>query len=229
MNNRELILLCTLNSALELTPETPRLSAEQVNTLAGKLDFDPQETLHLVNELKEAELVELHWPGQVSITGKGTSALRPSQPSVSLGSNAVYVGPGAQIGAGSAIGANAMAAGATRIQVEQALETSRVIADIIAAQQHLIRQQATLPTEAGDHAKALATEADAIRQEIQKPEVNKHTVEQRLDKAKGILEKLGGLTTAAASLKPALDVLHKSFEWLTAHLRSMGNWPSITL
>ena len=110
MNAREFLLLRTLNSALELALISDELSAEQVNGLAQKLGFESQETLRLVEGLKRQDLVELHWGGKVSITGKGKSALNPAEstPQVYLGKGATYVGPGAQVGAGAAVGQNAM-------------------------------------------------------------------------------------------------------------------------
>ena len=230
MNAREFLLLRTLNSALELALISDELSAEQVNGLAQKLGFESQETLRLVEGLKRQDLVELHWGGKVSITGRGKSTLSPAESAsqVYLGKGATYVGPGAQVCAGAAVGQNAMGAGAVKIQDLQ-LERSVVLADLIAAHQHLVNARATLPPEAREASQRLADETDAIQQQVRSPTSDKQTVEKRLDRAKVILDKLAGITTATTALGPALQLLSRSFDWLKAHLGSIGSWPSITL
>jgi hypothetical protein len=223
MNDRQSLLLRTINSALELTPNNDKLLADQVNGLAEQLGFAPEQTLQMVEELREAGLVELHWPGNISITSQGRSALSPPRTGadhIELAPYAIYIGANAQIGRDAAIGPNAMAASAVRIEGGQPSEIARVMADLVAARQHLISGQTTLPADAQKITQQLAEEANGIQTAIGEPALNKQSVEERLDRAKIILEKLGGLTAAASTLKPALTVLHRSFDWLNGYLQS---------
>jgi hypothetical protein len=219
MEENRLLLLQTLNSAQELSPSADQLSAEQVNRLAEKLGLNPQETLRVLEDFRQQHLVELRW-GKVSITSEGKSALRPSgsgTPAVHLEKGAVYLGAGAQIGAGAAIGKKARGR-ATITRGDLPPEAMAMIANLIAAQQHLISAATTLPAEVREDASKLADETDAIQHALQNPGAGKPGLEQRLDRAKGLLDKLGGITTAAAALGPALNLLKPVFAWVSTLL-----------
>ncbi|HKV91297.1 MAG TPA: hypothetical protein VJW20_01980 [Candidatus Angelobacter sp.] len=226
MNAQEMLLLRSLNSALELKPSTNTLLADEVNGLGATIGLNGAETLHLIEALKEAGFLELNWPGRISVTRKGRSALNQANTSgdqISLGPGAVYV-KNSQIGAGAAVGSNAMAAGAVKIARERPpVHLEHTIAELIAAHQHLVREHSMLPPSAQDLAQQLTEETYSIQQEMRNPTPDKISVEQRLDRAKGFLEKLGGVAAAAATLKPALEFLHRSFDWLTNYLRSIGS------
>src|SRR5215472_14734294 len=117
MNERQARLLRCISSALEFNPGTDKLVADEVNALGGRLGLTPQEVLHLVEELKMAHLVEVHWPGNVSITSKGRSALSPSKATsvhVNVGPGGMYFGNNARIGPGAVVGQEAMGPGAVR-------------------------------------------------------------------------------------------------------------------
>jgi hypothetical protein len=235
MNPMELFLLQTMDFALDLS-QGSQLSAPQINELALKCGIDAPETLRLVEDLASLGFVQQHWGGGVSVTAKGRSALNPESPqegNVTIGNNSTYVAPNVTIGAGAAIGNEAMAAGAVRIHgnaqqndlVQAHRELIRVLSQMVAAQQILAEAISKIPEEAREPAKELARETEIVQQELRKPAPDKSGLERRLEKAKGILVTLGGITSAAAQLRPALDLLTRSFDWLRVHLSSMGSLP----
>jgi len=224
MNERQILLLQTINSALEFKSGIDQLFPDEVNCLGARLGFEPQQILQLVENLQQAKLLELDWLGKVSITNKGKSALRSRESSathVNVEAGGVYIGPNAQIGSGAAVGPNAMAAGALRIEQQPPLDLTAIVGGLVAAHQNLIHEQSSLPAEAQLAAQQLAQETNSIRQEMQNPAINRTSVEQRLDRAKSILEKLGGITAAATSLKPVLEFLRHSFNRLATYLQNI--------
>ena len=222
-SSNQLLFLQTLDVAQGLSANPSRLSADQVNSLAQTFGLENSDTLRIVEDLKREGFVELHWGGELSVTSAGKQALRSAHPSqVYVGDNAVYVGPGAQVGSGAALGTNAMAAGAVRFDGVDRLEVMETIARLIAAQQQLATIGEKLPPETQTMTKHLVQETSAIQQELRKPSPSKSDIESRLAKAKGVLEQLVGITTAASGLQPTLQFLNTSFRWLTAHLGSIG-------
>lgn len=226
------LLLRALNSALDLKRSADRLSAEEVNDLASKLGFEEQETVHIVEEFGREGLLQIHWGGAVSVTAKGRSVLNRrhlSQPHITLGAGAVYIGSGAHVGEGAAVGGGAMAKGATKIQTDAQVGLSEVISELVAVRQHLSNSLKTLPLDAQLASRELADIASHVQNELLTPISTKAALEANLDKATRIIEKLGSMSVAAAKLKPALDMLHRAFGWLSSHLGSIGTWPFIIL
>src|SRR5580704_3579013 len=99
--NQKTVLLATIEAALEIRSQAGPLLAQEVNRLGRQLGLSNEHTCDLVRQLSAEGKLNLEWGGAVKSGCPETAA-----PSVYLGANATYVGPGAQV-QNSAVGAGA--------------------------------------------------------------------------------------------------------------------------
>jgi hypothetical protein len=209
MDGREHAFLRALYSALNLGCIT-ELEAEQVNGLAKGFGLSPYEAALLAERLQNEGFLSIHWGGKIALTPEGRD--RAEGKTLSGAPGAVQfgnVGPNTNIvvsSPGSAAGAGAMGAGAVKIEVTHG------IGDLAAALQALRRAHAQLPPEAQETSQQLTSEVEAVVHEMQQPHPDKVSIEQRLDKATGLMKRLVNLSDVATKLGPTLLSLGTAFE-----------------
>ena len=212
MIEKEQALLRALYATCELN-KRDKLNAEQTNRLAAVLGLSPEDTGQLVERLQEENLIKLHWGGEISLTSEGKEYATGKTPSGSTGSVSMgNVGEGANVvfnSPGATVGSNAMGAGAIRIEGANG--------DLAAALQALRVGQEPTDPEARKSKQALEEAIEATIQEVQKPESDKKTLEQHLERTTGLLEQLTKITDVTQKLGPALELIKKG-------LSTLGGW-----
>ena len=121
------IFLATLESMAKASPTKDSFAAVEINAIGSNLGLADTDTLQLLRQLDAADRIVVQWGGEIKLLP------RKDTKSVRLGKGAVYVGEGAQIGSGAAIGQYAMAAGSTRNSQFTSATQIQAIADLTAA------------------------------------------------------------------------------------------------
>jgi hypothetical protein len=202
------IFLATLETIAKNSPTRDTFSSAEINDIAGHLGLTPAETLQLIRQLNTDGRVKAEWGGDVRLIPQRESK------SIHLGEGAVFVGEGANVGPGTAIGANAMAAGATRTAPA---DQAQAITALTAALAILTQSIAATPTQAHPELTQLVQQTQAMLPELRSANPDKDTLKEKLedaDKTLDVISKAGTMLTAAAPhLGPALGMLHSGFSF----------------
>ena len=161
----------------------------------------------------------------MSVTDKGKEAFKPQQSRdarVIVGNGSVFVG--GNVGAGAAVGTNAMAAGAMRDVHIQAGDT---LADLVAAHQQLLNARPTLSSDGQAILDEITKQVDELQKKLKEPGEEKE-VEGIIEKTKATLQKLAEITGDAIKLGPAFELLGKSLDWILTHIPKL-RWLFISL
>jgi hypothetical protein len=209
MENQEYAFLRALYSAMNLDRIT-ELEADRVNDLARSFRLEPADAARIAERLAAEGFVQFHWGGKIALTPEGKHQAEGKTPPGAPGSVQFgNVGPGANVVVGSphaVVGPGAMGAGAVKI------EATHGLGDLVAALQALRRAHEQLTPEAKETSHQLTDEVEAIVHEVQQPQPDKVGLEQRLDKAAGLMNKLVGIADAATKLGPTLAGLGTACE-----------------
>jgi hypothetical protein len=195
------------------------LDAEHVLALGAALGMSATETTRAVEQLAAESMVTYAWGGSVAVSEKGRAQARGTSAgniAISIGPGGTYIGQGAQI-SGSAIGQGAAAAVGEHASVMRSSTSSQAVnlAELAVALVRLNDLKAQLSSDARPQVTELegavhdvvvaAREASAASSTPQTTQA----LERRLDRAKGVLERLGSMTEAAAKLAPVLTLLRR--------------------
>jgi hypothetical protein len=209
MESQEYTVLRALYSAMNLDRVT-ELEADRVNDLAKSFRLAPNDAAQMVERLQNEGFLRIHWGGKIALTPEGRARAEGKTPSGSPGAVQISnVGSGANIALnspGAGVGAGALGAGAVKI------EATHGIGDLVAALQALRRAHDQLTPEAKETSQQLTGEVEAIVHEVQQPQPDKVSLEQRLDKATGLMNKLVSMADTAMKLGPTLAGLGTAFE-----------------
>lgn len=207
------ILLRAMSTALDLQGARDLQSGE-VNALGEVLGMPPEATMRVVQQLRDDGLVEFDWGGTVRLTARGrkhvTGTAEPA--SIHVGAGGVYVAANAHVSNTGAMGAGTVAGSATgsgaMVVQERKIDLGNLLAGL-----HELRHacaRADLGEAERGTAKELEGEVSALVAEARKEAPDRTTVEQRLDRAKGLMERLAGITDAASKLAPVLKLIGSS-------------------
>lgn len=131
-------------------------------------------------------------PGAVTIGDIGQGAhVVFNAPEAAVGYQATGHG---SIGAGATVGT-----GAIRIEAP--------LGDLAAALQELRTVRTALDEPDREPARALEEEVAATVREVQQPAPDRGRLERRLERVRGLVERLSGVTEAAGKLRPALATI----------------------
>jgi hypothetical protein len=182
------------------------LQATEVNALGELLDLSKEATLRVAQQLRDDELITFDWGGAVKLTSKGRDRAMGKPKTVTLGEGSVYVAEHAHI-SHSAIGAGAssISASGKGASVSGLREDAVILSDLVAGLQALRDARNDLNVESRSTADTLEGELVAVLTESK--EDPSQTVEEHLDRAKGLLERLGGITQAVVKLGPVLNLI----------------------
>lgn len=209
------VFLRALHASSELGSSSTPMTADRANGLGGILGIAPGDLLEMVDHLQDKGLVKVHWGGSVSLTPKGkesaegreAGAAAPGSVTIGdigQGAHVVLHSPEAVVGyqasGHGSIGAGAMV-GAGAIRIEGPL------GDLVAALQGLRTVRSTLDETDQEPTRALEEEVAATVREVQQPSPNRVGLERRLERLRGLVERLSGVTEAAGKLQPALAAI----------------------
>lgn len=210
-NNKNTAMLRAVYSALELN-HSDALEANLVNEMGRNLGLTADDVTKLSEQWQSEGLINLHWGPKLSLTPKGRDKATDASPSgsVYIGSNAIVVT--APIGSNAAVGHHA-STGPVKIEV------GNCIGDLVAALASLHQIENQLNPEEQETAKALTDEMQSVLQETTTAEKtatkpDKASLEKKLDRANGLMEKLGKMSESAIKLKPILDSLGAGIAWI---------------
>lgn len=211
MNGNVTVFLRAMHSAMVLEG-SQTIRAEQVNTISQGLGLSLDSIPALMDALKREGLVDLQWGGTVSLTARGRDIAKGKTEGGQGGIQVGDIGAGAQVAIGSqgaVVGHEAMGAGAQRFEYRG--NTGLGVADLVALVHELRQLAPQLESEAQPVAQELETTLKATLEEAKQPTPNKASVEQHLERAIGIMERLGKLSAAAFKLAPLLDGIRRVF------------------
>lgn len=169
------IFLAALESMAKTPPTNDAFPAAEINSLGRNLGLADTDTLHLVSQLDAEGRIKVEWGGAVKLLPSKVSK------SIRLGKGAVYLGEGAQVGPGTAIGHNAMAAGATRGAAFAPDAQAHAIAELAAAVTLLSQFIVTNHAEVNTELKELIQQTQAILPELRSGAASKNRFKERLD------------------------------------------------
>ena len=211
--DKKAVLLATIESALKLQPSAAPLSAEQVGELGQKLGLSVRDTLETVRQLSADEEIDMEWRGKV----RGVRR-KPEGASISLGPNAIYIGPLTHI-QNSAVGAGA------HVEVSKAPQEdlTQIVGKLTAALDSLSVYLSGATAEQQQTCRRLLDVTEATQQQLlQNDEPDKASLGRQLDeadKALGLLEKAGKLgATITPQLPLAWDMLRHAYRALSVYL-----------
>lgn len=199
MSSRDDDLLRGLHVALEAS-RSDALDAALITRMAESLGFHSQDVLTVAERLQADGLIQLRWGGGVALTDKGRvqASGRANQPSIQVGEGAVYVG-------GSVTNA-AVGKGAMKDSVR--IESHGIRLGELAAALELLRStSADLKEEERVTAEELEVVVEGVLEEARQPTPEPPKLEAHLDRAKGVLERLGSLAEAGGKLAPVLQLV----------------------
>jgi hypothetical protein len=214
LDNRTL-LLETLKSMLQ-TSRKVAISASETNDVGLSLGLAEAETLQLIRQLDAEGYVQIEWGGAVKLLSRSESK------TIHLDKGATYIGDGAFIGAGIAVGSNAMAAGAVRYFQSTSQTQMQAISDLTAAISLLTHLTGRMQSEVTPELKTLIEETRAVLPELRKDAPDKNKIKDRLDevdKATGILSKVVTMASGASQVSPqVLDLFHKGWQAIASFI-----------
>jgi SEFIR domain-containing protein len=207
--------LRALHASSELGSSSTPMTTDRVNGLGEILGIAPRDLLEMVEHLQDKGLVKVHWGGSVSLTptgkecAEGRKAGAAAPGSVTIGE----IGQGAHVAIHSpeavvgyqATGHGSIGAGAT--VGAGAIRIEAPLGDLVAALQGLRTVRATLDETDQEPTRALEEEVAATVREVQQPSPDKVGLERRLERLRGLVERLSGVTEAAGKLQPALAAI----------------------
>lgn len=209
------VFLRALHASSELDRSSTPMTADRVNGLGGILGIAPGDLLEMVEHLQDKGLVKVHWAGSVSLTPKGKESAEGREAGatgpgsvtigdIGQGAHVVLHSPEAVVGY-QATGHGSIGAGAT--VVAGAVRIEGPLGDLVAALQRLRTVRATLDETDQESTRALEEEVAATVREVQQPSPDKAGLERRLERLRGLVERLSGVTEAAGKLQPALAAI----------------------
>jgi hypothetical protein len=211
------LLLEVLRSASQPSGFAETLSASQVNRIGNSLGLTNTQLLQLLTWLSKSGDVELQWGGNVKV-------IRPKQttPSIHIERGGTFV-QNAEIGAGAAVGSNAMAAGAVRISGARQQDQLDAIAKLTAAITLMSDSLSQLEGETRRQVENAVEETQEILPELRNDQPDKSYLTPRLEKVDKVLGVLAKITTIGSATLPglpqAVGLMHQG---LAAALRLLG-------
>lgn len=201
----------------------------RVTALGAALGWDSSQIVSAADELQEKGFLDFSWDGRVKVTSEGLAHLggRPE----SMGPNSIYAGPGAIVARDINAQHAAVGAGAkneetqttttvqTGVNVEQltaalvelrklmpqlSVQTQQEVAALDEAVQDVIR---TAPTAQATPTPPRTGQAPAGAVAQEPKALQTGAFERVLDRAKSIVDRVGGITEAAGKLGPVLTVI----------------------
>ncbi|MBS9405381.1 hypothetical protein KG088_17360 [Halomonas sp. TRM85114] len=208
MNVNATVFLRALDSVMTLE-DTQTLGAEGVNAISQSLGLSLETIPALMETLKREGLVDLQWGGTVSLTAKGRDLAegktkgRAIQIEGGVGQGAIVVvdSPGA------VARAEAMGSGAQR--VEYRANTGLAVADLVALLNEVRRLTPQLESEAQPVAQELGAALEDTLKEAKQPTPDKASLEQHLERATGLMERLRKISEAVLKLVPVLEGIRR--------------------
>jgi hypothetical protein len=210
------IFLAAMASITKASPAKDTFAAVEINAIGRNLGLTDTDTLHLIRQLDADRRIQVEWGGEVKLL-----PLRDPK-SVRLGKGAVYIGEGAHIGSGTAIGQNAMAAGAIRNAASALSAQDQATVDLAAAITLLTQSIAAGHTVESPELKKLLQQSQVILPELRSDRADKDKMKERLeeaDQALNLLTKTGAVVTAAMPhLHSALELLRSGWSAISTLL-----------
>lgn len=211
------LLLETLRSVSEASRLPEALPASQVNRIGISLGFTDTELLRLLTSLSDSGEVELQWGGNLKVMRP-----RPTGHVIHLERGATLV-QNSVIGAGAAVGSNAMAAGAVRGPSPREKDHLDAIAKLTAAIMLMRESLPQLEGETRRQSEHAVEEAQEILPKLQTDQPDKGDLAPRLKKADEVLGILTKVTTIASATFPGLpQAINLMHQGLTAAFRLLG-------
>jgi hypothetical protein len=214
--NEKAVLLATIEAALEIRLQSGPLPAQEVSRLGLQLGLSDESTCDLVRQLSAEGKVNLEWGGAVK------SVRREPGAAVYLGSNATYVGPGAQI-QNSAVGAGAHVQINPRAFQMPEESLTQIVAMLTVPIERLVIELNSMTQSQQQTCRHLIEPTEALQKQLLSSErPDKNALAEKLgeaDRALGVLERAGRLGTAAAPYLPQVwNMLHHAFQSLSGFL-----------
>jgi len=200
-------LLAALESLAKASPAKAAISAAEVNNLGHNLGLSDVDTLQIIRQLDAEGRIKVEWGGEVKFLPRSRST------TIHLERGATYVGKRASIGAGAAIGNNAIAAGAARNPQPTSPLQLQAIADFTAAITLLSQSMAGAKSDAQPELRKLIEETEAVLPQLRSKTSDKATLKDRLDeadKALGLLSKTASIASAAIPHLPKVLEMFQS-------------------